>query len=519
MKRYSIFFMCLLIFGCDETSTSNDPTSKVLSDNNENNVTQEKANASDKVVSKTNYVPFPSGYGYMENLEQLQAATNENNRKVIRSHAWSLWAGIMQPVEELDWPLWYTWPNTTNAFEITNAEALAIEGKESVAAFGESIKKKSHRNMVKVNTDGPTYITPPQVIDAYPKDASTNSINDGTHFAFNGDIMIATESLSKDAMAEIRDKSLYQWSTLDGLHANKKTVDFNPEYIVTKHMYWPVKANGITAVPIWKNKINGKKVEDSYPGYVGYEIWDTLVGVDPSGATAGQHADVEFLYCVINHDNCDENKPEVKANAAVYGLDQFYHHKITQEDWDSFDDADKAILNAASYWANNQAIGVGDYLITIAMHINTKELPGWTLQSVWWTDEPDTGKYSTDRPDLKQATGPWKNYLLTDDYAVPPNAKGELDIAVNPYIEGVTHPIATSCRNCHARAGWPTGKSTGKPKGVPSATKPITSSYQNSNCPGLLDYLTKESECLKGITLTDFSWIIPDRANDDRVSK
>ena len=89
---------------------------------------------------------------------------------------------------------------------------------------------------------------------------------------------------------------------------------------------------------------------------------------------------------------------------------------------------------------------------------------------------------------------------MTDSYAVPPNAKGELDIAVNPYIEGVIHPIATSCRNCHVRAGWPEGNTKGK------------ASYQNPDFPELLAYLTPKSQCLAPLTLSDYLWIIPDRA-------
>ncbi len=67
-------------------------------------------------------------------------------------------------------------------------------------------------------------------------------------------------------------------------------------------------------------------------------------------------------------------------------------------------------------------------------------------------------------------------------------------------MQGVIHPIATSCRNCHVRAGWPAGREAGK------------ASYQNPDCPGLLTYLTPDSECLKSITLTNYLWIIPDRA-------
>ena len=129
------------------------------------------------------------------------------------------------------------------------------------------------------------------------------------------------------------------------------------------------------------------------------------------------------------------------------------------------------------------------------MHVNTKELASWTLQSVWWSDTPNQGMYAANRPDLPQAQGPWDHYLLTDAYAVPP-VNGQWAKAVNPYIEGVIHPIATNCRNCHVRAGWPQN----------------LSSYQNADCPELLQALSPSSACLNGITLSDYLWIIPDRA-------
>lgn len=168
------------------------------------------------------------------------------------------------------------------------------------------------------------------------------------------------------------------------------------------------------------------------------------------------------FYGIKQHDKVTD-WPTTKTLAPVYGLERFYFHQVTQQDWDSFNDADKAILTSASYWLNNTAFEVGDYLVTVAMHINTKELPSWTLQSIWWSDAPNQGVYAANRPELPQAEGPWQHYLMTDSYAVPANAKGELDIAVNPYIEGVIHPVATSCRNCHVRAGWPQGKRQERP--------------------------------------------------------
>ena len=59
----------------------------------------------------------------------------------------------------------------------------------------------------------------------------------------------------------------------------------------------------------------------------------------------------------------------------------------------------------------------------------------------------DEGQYATYRPDLPQAQRPWQHYLMTDSHAVPPNKDDTLDIAVNPYIEGVIHSSLKGWRN------------------------------------------------------------------------
>lgn len=83
----------------------------------------------------------------------------------------------------------------------------------------------------------------------------------------------------------------------------------------------------------------------------------------------------------MKQDKYNPSKPRetIKKKAKVYSLDNFYYPHVTIEDWSSFDEADKAILNASSYWAYNKPFGIGDYLVTIAMLINTKEISAWAL--------------------------------------------------------------------------------------------------------------------------------------------
>jgi hypothetical protein len=472
------------------------------------------------------YEPFPNGYGYMDAneitklLNAWQDGSNKpGNQAIIRDHGWRLWAGIMQQASSTNWPLWFTWPNSTAAFL-----PAAPAGLGAALAEGKPTSSMLQRNMLNntnpVHVDGPFYPIPEPVAKQYPnavnnctkdpKDPKNPeehpNICDGAHFQFNGDILIATESLSQEGFDWIRGNRLYLGAVLDSAHtAGEHQLLAPQQHVVTKHMFWPVKAGQITALPVWRSD----DFNEDNPGYAGYEKWRDLIAIDPTGQNVGKTMQVSYLYGLYQPDEktppppLDKRKPwpTVSASAKVYGLKDFYYHKVTADDWASFDEADKAILNAASYWTYNQPFGAGDYLVTVAMHINTKEIPTWTMQSVWWSDQPNAGPYAQNRPQLPQAKGPWDHYLLVDAYGSPvQDPPVSQPVATNPYIELASHPIATNCNNCHNRAGWPKGPD------------PDQSSYQSSDCPDLLATLSTQSPCLAKLTLTDFQWIITDRA-------
>jgi hypothetical protein len=448
------------------------------------------------------YQPFPDGYGYMDQAEikALIGAVASGEHKKVRDHGWKLWAGIMQPAADGQWPIWYTWPNTKAAFAPSSGANLAAS---AAAGPGKSLIRLNAANGAgqpakepPIDPPPPSYPIPPDVIKAYPnptKNCGTGTICDGAHFLFNGNILIPTESLSQQGFDWIRDSKVYEQSTLDAAHkADKKNLPAPPRYIVTKHMYWPVKAGAVSAIPVWHDYHDG-----TYLKYAGYETWPDLVGVDPSGQSVGKTVSVSYLYGVLQPSQTDPPPPwpTITASVQVYGLKDFYYHKVTQADWDSFDEADKAIINASSYWAYNQPFGPGDFLVTIAMHVNTREIPTWALQSAWWSDVPNSGMYAADRPKLPQAKGPWDHYLLVDGYGITDSSNPPmLPVATNPYIELVSHRIGTDCNNCHVRAGWPAAK------------------YQGTVCPVLLEKLKPENPCFKDLTRSDFQWIIPDRA-------
>ncbi len=299
------------------------------------------------------YQPFPDGYGYMDpsEISLLANAVKDGDHAVLRDHGWRMWAGIMQPAKGLDWPVWYTWPNTTAAFA-----AEPTPGAFAAAAPASSGKSLIQRNLINKDIPSdelPYYPIPEAVAKAYPNATSKCSnpdgppnICDGAHFQNNGDIMIVTESLSKEAYGWIRGSKpntpkLYEIESLDKLHKDGvHLLEAPARHIVTKHMYWPVKATGLSAIPVWRDDYDA-----NYTKYAGYEVWKNLVAVDPSGKSPAQlEAKVSFLYGVFEPEKDKKDAktpwPTVTATATIYGIDQFYHHKVTQADWDSFDEAE-----------------------------------------------------------------------------------------------------------------------------------------------------------------------------------
>ncbi len=460
------------------------------------------------VCSWPGYVPFPSGYGYDENTAALQAAVDTRDLAYLREHSWRLWAGIMQPDTSIGWPLWFTWPGNTETFTNPSGSGLGATNTPAVSLIGKNVDNKSI--IPDLPSDSlPLYPLPDSVTITYGDSGviSNGAIAYGKNFLFNGDIMIPTESLSEEGYCWIRDNSLYLRDTLNKKYENylaghgPHILDAPQRYIVTKHMYWPVKGDGYTALPVWKDYHDA-----SYDGYAGYETWTDWVAIDPTnGSNEIAEVEVEYLYGVYKN-AVHPNTPigPQKQMAPVHDINEFYSHKITVDEWwYTLNVNDRAIINASANWAYNRNFIPGhDYLVTMAMHVNTKEIPTWALQSVWWSDTPDEGPYAANRPtDIGQAQGPWDHYLMTNAFGIPAEAGGsELPMSMNPYIELVIHVVGTDCNNCHIRAGWPAGA------GIDSA------SYQNPNCADLLMKLTPDSTCLKNYLLTDFQWIISDNA-------
>lgn len=423
---------------------------------------------------------FPAGFDWPANPATIEKGIARRDWPALRTHAWNLWAGVN--IASADGkPLWWSWPTSTPAFyNPTPAPALAATA--SAPGNARSLKHRNHLN-TPINLDGPVY--PPPVIDGDtcttgnpgPKDEPA-ALPDGTQFQSNGDIMIAGVVYNRDAFDWIRGQSLYKAETLDAqLKAGKANIaPFPAKAIVLKHMYWPARGDGPTALPVWH--------PEKYPAtdrhYIGYELWKDAVAIDVSGKPVPPNSfvEVDYLHHILQSDRTSP-LPVAHQKARRVSLDQFYHHRIDAAELKGMTTNDRNILNASACWLFNRPFHAGDYLVSVAMHMITKEVPDWALQSFWWSDRPDQGPFAADRPAISKAKapGPWRHYLLTLDYGIevpaakPVEKSDMLPVAFNPYIElAAGHPIQTSCRNCHTRAAWPSGFPPLTPPRVPAAS-------------------------------------------------
>ena len=93
----------------------------------------------------------------------------------------------------------------------------------------------------------------------------------------------------------------------------------------------------LPAIPVWHSYY-----PDDYPNFAGYETWPDLVAVDPTGQWVGKTVSVSYLYGVLKPGQTPTALPTpwptVTASAKVYGLQDFYYHQVTKEDWQSFDE-------------------------------------------------------------------------------------------------------------------------------------------------------------------------------------
>jgi hypothetical protein len=452
-----------------------------------------------------NPLPIPANFDYPQAAATVEQWVTNGNAPRARVHGWNLWAALNTAPSGT--PVWRSWCTSTQAFSTSGVgaamdSAAPIRGQNAMNA----------RNMINGPTTGedpinfphpPYYPVPQQIIARYPQcyNSSNGQLLDGPTFQNNGDIMVAGVIYDAAAYGWIRGQNLYLASTLQAQlppsNETRQMAAMPNGSVVLKPMMWPVRGDGLTALPIWDGPTsdNGR-----YAGYEIQSMWPRAVAIATTPQSTVATADVTYLHGVWTNNMLGRRLigPLTYRGAPVVPIQHFYHFRFPT--LDGMAPCDRAILDASAYWAYGRDFRAGDYLAVVAMHIMTKEQPAWTFQSVWWHDRPDVGPYAADRPDIPpaQAPGPWRHYLMASTYGIPAQTGGtSWPIQFNPYIElAAAHPIRTNCMNCHHRAAWGGG------------------SYEAPSPPGpdALAIFQLNNPIFNGLLGVDSLWSISDRA-------
>ncbi|MEL7004454.1 MAG: hypothetical protein AAFN93_17215, partial [Bacteroidota bacterium] len=454
-----------------------------------------------------------------------------------------LFAGLMDTVKnkrDKEVWLWRTWPTASQAFDTKETDPAKTVGGTKSQEDSFVFAASQQQNSEKVNLTPPAYRVPASVCSIIGKDSTTAAgcavPENGCQFQNNGDILIAGVVYNETAFDHIRNNKIYDWDNLSSLWMstykdpkwqNREIPTFPSSSFALKPMLWPVKQSGYTPLPVFPlncydgtmgcDSLNGKVV---YSGFEMQRVWKNAVAISPDTAQKGTTLDqISFLYDVFTDKSYrQEIGPVQYQNVEVHTLDEFYHWQVSEEEWLEMNDVDKAIISQSAYWAYGEDFQPGDYLVLVAMHVMTKELPTWTFQSFWWdnTSQAQDSKFASQRDTVSSPPMPaaFSSYLMTSTYGM--NAKrvnpSEWPVAFNPYIElAAAHPIQTNCRNCHQRAAFPDPQQNAA---LGDSIKNYASYLlPNSGDPNTLDTLNFENVVFDSLLLVDFLWSIGDRVN------
>ena len=541
----ALLFFLLFSTACNEDSTTTTPaTAQAVQDYGSYPPQCDISQFAIDTIPHSDYYPLPAAT--LEEWVNVPIPKRQADGKgaSMRAHAYRVFADLQRPVTNLKgqtvWR-WQTWPTATQALKENHHSFLGVKRFTSGPTNLLEINRRNGylettTDEIPIDLPPPGYKVPDSVCINFPPPDPPVKAGcivpvKGCRFQNNGDVMIAGVIYNRDAYNWIQNNNLNDWKTVadkwkevyDKPASERSIKDFPNTSIVLKPMFWPVRQDGFTALPVWRDSIANK----NYPRYSGFEeqdIWNIGVAIT-TGDTDVVVDSVTFLYDVYTDTSFQTRLgPNTFYKPKVVSINDFYHRKISAGELDSMDTVDRAILDQSAYWCYNRPFKGGDYIALIAMHVITKEMPEWTLQTFWWSDEPtvEDSKYAKARDSVANPPNPtaFNHYMMVSVYGQETLPKtgtyGEWPLSFNPYIElAAAHPIRTSCRNCHLRGAFPNQSQRDTlNKYYPSYPKIDNYAFYLRPVPGFpgpLDTFDVNNPVMDELLIMDFQWTLTDR--------
>jgi hypothetical protein len=365
-------------------------------------------------------------------LERLIAADDVTT---LRRHAWMLWSGLTadshQSYQGQVLPIWETWQSEQEAFGVPSAALVARQerellpfarpsqdrhksfarGRAPTLQMGTNANASNLLAIVKFNTDQANFLSVPH----------ETPVGSGQFYSYT-------------KAADLRRLNAY-FEQHNTPIVDRKIINLPAAAIGIKILFLPVKAEGLTPIPLWAGPEQSTNPKAPTP-----DTWMQCVAVDPTNSRSGS--------AMVN---CNGKS----VQAEIVPVNRFYAIRIDAAAAQSI----SRILNLTG----EAALAGGDYQIVVMMHITTREIDNWTWQTFWWQngrDPPNKYPGSIDgMPDNSLVKGPWRNYAMciADSMVVPSSdPKGKPLVCYNPFLEsGQPDGIHSNCMSCHRMGTYP----------------------------------------------------------------
>ena len=354
--------------------------------------------------TRQSYEAIPARFGIPADPATLNQWIEHLNVREMRRHAWQIFAGLTaashdrREDSEGRLPIWETWYSKDETLQAPQAVPRPAV---------------------------PRFHFPPEELARPVQSYQAAVVSVASRVLFN-----------REARDHIQSHCLYLAAKLDCLlHASlgtgadgqplpREIPDFPPRSVTLKTSWMHVSQSKCTRIPVWDGIPLFPPQLSNPPN-----AWERGVWVYPPG---------------VPPDSCPQG--------SRVPLRDFYHLKIVSS-------GEVAMWQSAGNVAVDTSSGpivTGDYVILVAFHAATRELPNWVWTTFWWHDRPNEGPYAADRP--SSVRGVWRHYLM--DAAYDMDRPWEHDtapkVAFNPYLEGaLTEGTRSNCMTCHRRAVIP----------------------------------------------------------------
>ncbi len=371
---------------------------------------------------------FPSS---KRSLIRLRDEADARTRAQMRTHAWDLFAGLTG--EDPVWNTWYT-KCDLNLEKCGSANVESGRGAHRILGSFEVPVQNLEELSLALDSAGQE---PPGA--AFHSESIQNVLLKLAQ-NFRDHPQFASVLYNKEAANRIQDSCLYP-RTAD---TDKKVSKPCPRLPAAPGKVPDFSRGSVVLKTVWESVVVGPDSTGKLTTWKP-DVWSRI-------QKAGDSDLNRFKVSTVKIDTASRLPCQDRdyGDNELVPLSCFYAFQLTQEDIDT-------LVKAPPDFAAIRDSGViaGNYVVLVAMHVTTKEIPEWVWATFWWDNHGASDSFTAGRPASIQPK--WRHFLMDTTLSgmTPTENDGGPKICFNPYLEtGITNGAISNCLQCHDKAAY-----------------------------------------------------------------